>query len=412
MTDGALPSSPDKRPKARSPLGADGTRNGGGNQEDWVLAASSLLEITKLIRASNFDHTEKLFLMTFATYVNFQTLEAFPSVASMASGMSMSERTVQSVRRVLEHFGVLVPLGHRQGGVNRRTGRGRSTRYRLDLDALSKNGGLPPRNKGCNPEHSRVQSTTDKGATHDTTRVQLLHPNQPLEAFPNDPATSSGQIASGGGGGIPAGIAPALEGPGACPGLPSEIASEAVTVESRLQAFGVSRSKARSLAASHDLSIVEFGIEYVRTLENVRNRPALLVTMLDERTIYGIRTERERETRERAENAQKLMAIEAEQHHREQLQRIEDVFRIVMEKGLPGGAAARRRYLEAIRAKWPSNVDIVRAEIVCIESAVRTLADARPHWEALCRAARPVNQPPRSNAQGQPIDPASAPSKS
>jgi hypothetical protein len=94
------------------------------------------------------DEQERV-LVRLARYASDDGSRCFPGVSALAEECDRSERSIQRVLRTLEGDGLILPVAHRAGG------RGRSTEYRLMIQAPIKG-------------DTGVTDSQRKGDTHDT----------------------------------------------------------------------------------------------------------------------------------------------------------------------------------------------------------------------------------------------------
>lgn len=103
---------------------------------------------------------EMLLALSLADHAHDDGTRIFPSVQTLAKKTRQSERSVQYQLRSMEQSGWLVLVSGEFGG------RGKCREYRINPDWI-KGAEIAPLTKGCNPEHERVQSEAQKGATDD-----------------------------------------------------------------------------------------------------------------------------------------------------------------------------------------------------------------------------------------------------
>lgn len=85
---------------------------------------------TRLIAESDLGPTERLVCQTLAVWIDWQTLELWPSIPTIAEATNRTERTIQRVMRSLEARGIVRYVRRSTGGI------GRSHRFRVCPDAL------------------------------------------------------------------------------------------------------------------------------------------------------------------------------------------------------------------------------------------------------------------------------------
>lgn len=85
---------------------------------------------TRLIAESDLGPTERLVCQTLAVWIDWQTLELWPSIPTIAEATGKCRRTVQKALRVLEARGVIEYARRSSGGL------GRSHRFRVRPEAL------------------------------------------------------------------------------------------------------------------------------------------------------------------------------------------------------------------------------------------------------------------------------------
>ena len=126
----------------------------------------SIAIMTRLFKAKLGSASRKMLAIRLGDFADDEGRGIWPSVARLATETELSERTVQ---RLLQDFvteGLLIVV--KEGG----SGRGNSTRYDFDLDALERiaaNNNSPIKGDTMSPlEGDRVTSTTDKGDIDDS----------------------------------------------------------------------------------------------------------------------------------------------------------------------------------------------------------------------------------------------------
>ena len=131
----------------------------------------------KNIRAifnSALDPRLKPLAVLLALYGHADGTSIFPSVETLGGDLGLSSRQIQRLIGELLDTGTLVNETPRTGGRASGDRRGRTTRYRLDLDALSQ------RSEEHKPRHQRHPFVAAKGDTHvsvsDSPRVTPASP--------------------------------------------------------------------------------------------------------------------------------------------------------------------------------------------------------------------------------------------
>ena len=154
---------------------------------------SSTSAIARLILASGLPYPIKCLAVALGLYGNRNGRNIYPSVGRLAHELGITQRSVQRQLGELITIGVLLPVTPRTGG------RGRTTVYELDLEAL-------PDREPYQPRHRRQGLETAKGDTRVT-------------------VTGKGDIAGG---------------------KPRHLRHERVTAEAQNRDIGVTRSGRRS----------------------------------------------------------------------------------------------------------------------------------------------------------------------
>jgi DNA-binding transcriptional ArsR family regulator len=131
--------------------------------------------VARVWAAEGLSATEKLVLLRIADYAGPDGGNAYPSVTTIAAQTSLTDRAVRGVLRRLEDRGVLV-TSHREG---------RSSYYRVVLDALQPRKDVPP------------ASDSVRNETTETPEPERVNPGTPfLQSVKNhqDPSSSEHEV--------------------------------------------------------------------------------------------------------------------------------------------------------------------------------------------------------------------------
>jgi DNA-binding transcriptional ArsR family regulator len=126
-------------------------------------------------------HPTKAVLKELAWFADDDGKNIWPSVTTLAERTGLSRRAVQKLLRDLEQTGAIDAEGSRLGG-RVRGGRGRATRYRINLGWLEENAKTAKKGRpsffGEEEKIKRANSTARKQRTGVPTTANMVHPNR------------------------------------------------------------------------------------------------------------------------------------------------------------------------------------------------------------------------------------------